>query len=1279
MYKPHAFGKYLLLEKISHGGMGEVYKAKSYGSKGFEKICAIKRILPKYSNNTSFITMLADEAKIIVSLSHSNIAHVYEFNQIADSYYLAMEFIHGKDLRSIIERVSTIPPEIASYFVAELSKGLHYLHTARDVSGNKLGIVHRDISPRNVIVSYDGEVKIIDFGIAHARNRAFTIGNDIFVGKYAYMSPEQLLGKELTPQSDIFSAGIVLYELLFKKLPPGRMGNRSALILDESDTSHVDPKLDKNLMNTIPKELKDIIEKATAINPDDRYKNALGLYTDLMRFIMNSNDSVNDFTTANYIKTLFSSDIHGSKEGAQESETIILSPETLSFTEQKKIAVLHINIEPQVESPDEEILGFFQEVMRIVLKHNGMVHRLQKTELIAVFGLPKNKEDDIYRTLHATIEIRNYVQSCKAGFRIALDYGNVIVNFKNDDLNNFTISEGPEKQVKELIAIASPGDILCGSLIESMGMGLFEFSTVERNGQKYPTLLDISKDVLPQDHKEHFVNRTQKLALVEKSLRDVTIETGKIITITGEAGIGKTAFIHEIVRRTQELNTQVFVGSFREHVKTPYAVFKQLIIQIFTGEHSNREISLSQIAELQGFGLTPMELESIKSIMSMRYKSESLDVLPPEKRKILVFLALKKIMLGFANQKTICIFEDLHLADELSIEALDSILANGPIPNVLLIKTYRKEFIYPWKNIDHEEITIKLEPLDIQMLGNYLQTITHSPIEENSLSQIYSKSSGNPLFAGELTKSLLDNKSLERLNNKYVLGKHKDPRVIPDSLYSLLAARVDALSISTKEFMRLASVIGKEFSSNILYELWNKDRESFKRSLTELQSHGMIHQTSNGFEITHALARDVVYQNTPLEIRKSLHKRIAEYLLEKYMSEIEEYTNELAYHYSNSNDPEKAFHYLIKAGDESHTVYLLNEAHRYYKEAIDCFMNNKDMLGDSFLVLIELKIKAGMVSQILGKLDDTLGSLNDALKISEDQQIKDFIPKIFHQISRVFSIKGDYDKAFQYIDKAITISSYANNQYDTLEFLHEQANMYRTIRNNTKALEILEKGLSEVRKLDDKQLLSKYLNNLGIIYGNIDYKKALGFFKESYLLRREMNNKLSLSVLFSNVSALWYKNKKFDKAIKYAKLALRISSEIEDKLGVCLNLNNLGEIYLEKDDYDKALSYFKQGSEHSQTMFFKEGIVSNCLHIGLIYLLKNYAIDEATILINEALQGAKELKHPELIAKACLVKSRILALEDKTKESQIVFKDAQVIIKQNNLSLVVENFSKKIH
>jgi tetratricopeptide (TPR) repeat protein len=474
--------------------------------------------------------------------------------------------------------------------------------------------------------------------------------------------------------------------------------------------------------------------------------------------------------------------------------------------------------------------------------------------------------------------------------------------------------------------------------------------------------------------------------------------------------------------------------------------------------------------------------------------------------------------------------------------------------------------------------------------------------------------------------------------------------------------------------------MGNEFDVDIIAALSNKNTSELKRVLTELQSTGILQEVSsrNTYVVAHALMRDVVYNNIPLDTRKLLHKKTADYLHEKYKAQLEEHTNELAYHYSNSSDGEKALHYLIRAGDEAKESYLLDEADRYYREAISCFTNNRDLFNDSYLLFIELHYKIGITNQILGKLNEALTVLIEGIKVSQDHQIYELLPKIYHQVARVFSIKGDYDKAFHYIGEAIKISSRTGNPYDMLEFLREEANLYTSINNTTKAQEVLEKGLSESRKLEDEQLVSKYLNNLGILFIDKDYKKALRYFKESFSLRKEMKDKLALSVVLSNIAAVFYKIKKLDNAIKYTKRALHISTEIEDKLGICLNLNNLGEMYLAHDELHRAFSYFRDGLRHSREISWKEGIVADRIHISLIYVLKNQNIPLAKDLLDRALRGAKELQNPELVAKCYLVQSKLLALENKPEESQLTFKNAQQVIKQNDLAKVLQDFERKV-
>ena len=172
MKKPIPFGKYLLLERVNVGGMAEVFKAKAFGVEGFERLVAVKRILPSIAEDQEFITMFIDEAKIAVQLTHANVASIFDLGRVADSYFIAMEFVRGKDLRAIFDRVrkrgETVPVPMACYVIMKVCEGLDYAHNKKDSAGRDLHLVHRDVSPQNILLSYDGEVKLIDFGIAKA-------------------------------------------------------------------------------------------------------------------------------------------------------------------------------------------------------------------------------------------------------------------------------------------------------------------------------------------------------------------------------------------------------------------------------------------------------------------------------------------------------------------------------------------------------------------------------------------------------------------------------------------------------------------------------------------------------------------------------------------------------------------------------------------------------------------------------------------------------------------------------------------------------------------------------------------------------------------------------------------------------------------------------------------------------------------------------------------------------------------------------------------------------
>ena len=263
------FGKYHVLEKLAQGGMAEVYKVKTVGIAGFEKVQALKRILPASAREGRFIRSFIDEARIAVELTHRNIVQVFDFGKADGELFLAMELIEGKDLRTAmgqaIARDIICPIPIAAYIISEVAAGLDYAHRKTDGYGGALGIVHCDVSPSNVMLSTEGDIKILDFGIARA-TFASALERRRLRGKPRYMAPEQTRGEAPTAASDVFALGIIAWELF----TGGALyrGNDLKVVL-EAVRRTVPPRIDR-LNPRVPAEIADAVATALSHAPEAR-------------------------------------------------------------------------------------------------------------------------------------------------------------------------------------------------------------------------------------------------------------------------------------------------------------------------------------------------------------------------------------------------------------------------------------------------------------------------------------------------------------------------------------------------------------------------------------------------------------------------------------------------------------------------------------------------------------------------------------------------------------------------------------------------------------------------------------------------------------------------------------------------------------------------------------------------------------------------------------------------------------------------------------------------
>lgn len=302
-------GQYYLMEKIAQGGMAEIYKGLSYDVHGLKKTVCIKKILSHLSASKEFINSLIDEAKLAVKLVHGNIAQTFDLGKVGDDYFMVMEYVEGKSLSQInkkrVSKGELIPIPFLVYFISEVANGLNYMHRRTDENGNPLHIIHRDISPQNIMVSYSGTVKIIDFGIAKVSFQAGTTDSGILKGKFAYMSPEQAHGDAIDQRSDIFSLGIILHEMLtgkrLFKADDSRQTIRNVRRAKVEAPSLIRPD--------IPEELDRICMKALAKDRRHRYHFASDFNGDLVKFLHTNYPDFKSSDAAAFVRELVSDEI----------------------------------------------------------------------------------------------------------------------------------------------------------------------------------------------------------------------------------------------------------------------------------------------------------------------------------------------------------------------------------------------------------------------------------------------------------------------------------------------------------------------------------------------------------------------------------------------------------------------------------------------------------------------------------------------------------------------------------------------------------------------------------------------------------------------------------------------------------------------------------------------------------------------------------------------------------------------------------------------------------
>lgn len=622
------FGKYELIDKIGTGGMAEVYLAKSYGAEGLQKTLVIKRILPEYAENERFIEMFISEAKIAVQLNHPNIVQIYDFGKVDDDFYLAMEYVEGYDLAQVIGACDKADQPMSvgeAVFVAiEVAKGLHYAHQRKDEYGQDLSIVHRDISPQNILVSRDGTVKIVDFGIAKATSAAEDSPN-VVKGKFSYMSPEQAGGKPVDARSDLFSLGVVLFELVCGRPLFRQTDQQETLSLVKSA---VVPDI-SSLNADIPPQLEHLLYKLLAREPDERHQSARDLQVDLTRVLYGLGDIHDALTLGSHLRkveafvggdeadgrhpaghtartdVLTAGSPTTAEAGTQRAthltpvnDTVVANaepadaPTKLLARERKEVVVIAGEVIGLLElrsstSDQSRWLQVLQEYTRIVdsiaFKNEGVVHRVNENDFVIVLGIPVSSENDAERAVRVAMDLHEAIAgmsfSLDSPLQLAIGAGvaEVLIERGEDGPTDYQWSffAGSQEVALRLSQAAMAKEVLLGGQVYRRVRREYDCETVDaidfedRDGQGrtlQPHRLLGRKsqraqlDELRRSYRS-FHGREIPLRVLRDAYRQTLIRgVAAGMLITGEQGIGKSTLVEEFLGGLNSREVRVVRG-----------------------------------------------------------------------------------------------------------------------------------------------------------------------------------------------------------------------------------------------------------------------------------------------------------------------------------------------------------------------------------------------------------------------------------------------------------------------------------------------------------------------------------------------------------------------------------------------------------------------------------------------------------------------------------------------------------------------------------------------
>jgi serine/threonine protein kinase/tetratricopeptide (TPR) repeat protein len=1223
-----SFGRYRLLERLGQGGMAEVFKAKSYGVEGFEKVVVIKRILPDLAKSAEFVDMFIHEAKLAVRLSHANIVQVFDLGiapvgdgAAADAsaktgaYYMAMEYVHGFDLATLLARVRrshvTLPIDMCVFVAAEVAKGLDHAHRRRDEELRPLGIVHRDVSPQNVLVSLEGEVKVTDFGIAKARgaiedNLLTTTSARKLQGKFGYMSPEQARGDSVDARSDLFSLGVILYECVAGVNPFSAPTTFETLRRVQAGEY---PPVEL-LRTDVPPEFVAILATAMAKEPAHRYQDAGKMYEALLAFLYAQGRRYGSHDLAEFVAGLRSQDEApavasvpdlGDRDVArtpgdrtpvevplsrspQSTSRLLAMPSVAplgaaaEMGERREVTALVI------ELPMREANGAGEKAASIALRYGGSVIKRDPEQITALFGLvdPDGRDTEI-ATRCALVALRALEGPRRAS--AGVHTGRVHVAFDG------TATE--DERLRGLVATArdlarlQEGRCAVSSTALRPLRNLFAFESVgedqpandsERGRPPLaaPVQAALVKEARgPAETFGRFVGRRDELRTIGEVLAASTRRSGRVLTVRGDHGVGKTRLLYEVERRLRKGNYNVgfYLSTCpprgKELPLSGLSAMLQTLCGVAEGDGNDRILAVQP--RLRALGLHDEEVGAVLHALGASLPRRINDAKGPLRN------ALARMVTSLCDDRPhVFAWDTAHAMDVDSFLVLESVFQRLQSARVVFAFAARAGFTHALeKLVSH--VAVELGDLDAESVEKLVALrlgVDRAP--EELVRFVRERAGGHPQFAEEVIKGLLDARAVTVAEKKVVTMKLVGQDLaLPKTLRGLVASRVARLATHERGTLQAAAVLADPLDTAVLSQMLGQSLGALERSLAALEARDFVEHTApSRLRFRSPIVREVVVDALPVEASRQLHAAAAHALEAVLGDKANEQAAQLAAHHYEAGDRERAATYFGVSAARRLEAGQLEAAARDYARAIDVgdvdAREPKELaawlggLAKAVRLVRWLPEASEMSDRVLARLDK-------AADVATRARARVDAGRILGALHKFDAARTRFDEA-----EKLAAGDLAHLE-DVLLSSAEQATRQGDFKHARETLERLQRVLAGDADASKASRVDRHKLEMGLAQAHAamgDRRSALAHLaKAEELLSSDATADCERDKLRAFIEY-------FARDFRAAAVALERAIDKARALGltyeVAVNLHNLGEVLIRLSDYPRAYGALKQ-------------------------------------------------------------------------------------------------------